>query len=244
MQHFAALSRVAIENARDLAPFLLVVVAFQLVVVREPMPELGTKLPGGALVLGGLTLFVRGLSMSLFPLGKGLAETFARRGNLALLLAFAFAIGFGSTVAEPALAAVVARAAEAAPAAGLVSDGTEGVERYALLLHYAASAAVGLAVLLGCWRIVMGWPAFWFVLGLYGVIAVLALAFGTPLLGVAFDARAAATSAINIPLIAALGVGLAGSIRGRRPPVDGFGLVALPSLMPMLAIILGAAVLQ
>lgn len=244
MQHFAALFRVAFENARDLAPFLLVVVAFQLAVVREPMPELGTKLVGGALVLGGLTLFVRGLSMSLFPLGEGLAETFARRGNLALLLAFAFAIGFGSTVAEPALGAVVTQAAEAAAAAGLVSDGAEGVERYALALRYAASAAVGLAVTLGCWRIVMGWPAFWFVLALYGGITALALASGTPLLGVAFDAGAAATSAINIPLIAALGVGLAGSIRGRRPLVDGFGLVALASLMPMLAIILGAAVLR
>ncbi|WP_135468293.1 DUF1538 domain-containing protein [Crenalkalicoccus roseus] len=240
MERLPAFLRVLLENARDLAPLLAVVAFFQGAVLREAPPELAQKLGGAVLVVLGLTFFVRGLSMSLFPLGEGLADTFARRGNLLLLLAFAFAIGFGSTVAEPALHAVTLQAGEAAAAAGLVAGGEEGVARYALVLRYAASVAVGLAVVLGCLRIVLGWPAVWLLLGGYALVTALALAAETPLLGVAFDAGAAATSAINIPLIAALGIGLASVIRGRRPLVDGFGLVALASLMTMLAVLLGA----
>jgi len=209
----------------------------------QPPPAIGTKLAGLLLVLFGLTFFVRGLSMSLFPLGEGLADTFARRGNVILLLSFAFAIGFGSTVAEPALLSVTRQAAMAAAEAGLVEGGEAGAMRTALLLRYAASAAVGVAVVLGCLRILLGWPAWWLLLGGYGLVAALGLMRDTPLLGVAFDAGAAATSAINIPLIAALGIGLASVIRGRRPLADGFGIVALASLMPMLVVLLGAMVL-
>jgi hypothetical protein len=234
--------RLLLENLRDLAPLVLVVAFFQAVVLREAPPDLAAKLAGAALVVLGLTLFVRGLSMSLFPLGEGLADTFARRGNLALLLAFAFAIGFGSTVAEPALHAVTKQAAAAAAAAGRIA-GDGAAERYALTLRYAASAAVGVAVALGCLRIILGWPAVWFLLGGYGLVAALALLGKTPMLGVAADAGAAATSAINIPLIAALGIGLASTIRGRRPLADGFGVVALASLMPMLTVLVGALVM-
>lgn len=243
MDRLPALLRLLLENLRDLAPLILVVAFFQAVVLREAPPDVLGTLSGAVMLLLGLTFFVRGLSMSLFPLGEGLADTFARRGNLTLLLTFAFAIGFGSTVAEPALGAVTTQAAEAAAAAGLVAGGPEGTARYAMVLRYAASAAVGLAVVLGCLRIVLGWPAVWFLLGGYGLVAALALLWDTPLLGVAFDAGAAATSAINIPLIAALGIGLASAIRGRRPLVDGFGVVALASLMPMLAVLLGALAL-
>ncbi|MCB4825338.1 DUF1538 domain-containing protein [Roseicella aerolata] len=243
MDRLPGLIRVLLENLRDLAPLLLVVGFFYAVVLRAPPPEIGTKLAGAVLVVLGLTFFVRGLSMSLFPLGEGLADTFARRGNLILLLSFAFAIGFGSTVAEPALLAVAMQAGTAAAEAGLVEGGEEAATRTALALRYAASAAVGVAVVLGCLRIILGWPAWWFLLGGYGLAATLALLRDTPLLGVAFDAGAAATSAINIPLIAALGIGLASVIHGRRPLADGFGVVALASLMPMLVVLLGALVM-
>lgn len=243
MDRLPGLIRVLIENLRDLAPLLLVVGFFYAVVLRVPPPEIGTKLAGAVLVVLGLTFFVRGLSISLFPLGEGLADTFARRGNVILLLAFAFAIGFGSTVAEPALLAVAMQAGTAAAEAGLVAGGEEGAAHTAIALRYAASAAVGVAVVLGCLRIILGWPAWWFLLGGYGLVAALALLRETPLLGVAFDAGAAATSAINIPLIAALGIGLASVIRGRQPLADGFGVVALASLMPMLVVLLGALVL-
>jgi|LNFM01.2.fsa_nt_gb hypothetical protein len=243
MHRLPGLLRVLLENLRDLAPLLVVVGFFYAVVLGAAPPAIGTKLAGLLLVLFGLTFFVRGLSMSLFPLGEGLADTFARRGNVILLLSFAFAIGFGSTVAEPALLSVTRQAAMAAAEAGLVEGGEAGAMRTALLLRYAASAAVGFAVVLGCLRILLGWPAWWLLLGGYGLVAALGLMRDTPLLGVAFDAGAAATSAINIPLIAALGIGLASVIRGRRPLADGFGIVALASLMPMLVVLLGALVL-
>ncbi len=244
MDRLPGLVRVLIENLRDLAPLLLVVGFFYAVVLGTSPPEIGTMLAGLMLVLFGLTFFGRGLAMSLFPLGEGLADTFARRGNVLLLLAFAFAIGFGSTVAEPALLAVTMKAAMAAADAGLVAGGEAGAARTALVLRYAAAAAVGLAVVLGCLRILIGWPVWWLLLGGYGLAALLALTRDTPLLGVAFDAGAAATSAINIPLIAALGIGLASAIGGRRPLADGFGLVALASLMPMLVVLLGSLLLE
>lgn len=243
MERLPGLVRVLLENLRDLAPLLLVVGFFYAVVLRAPPPDIETKLVGALLVVLGLTFFVRGLAMSLFPLGEALADVFARRGNIFLLLAFAFAIGFGSTVAEPALYAVTAKAGAAAAQAGLIEGGAEGAARTAAVLRYAASAAVGAAVVLGCLRIILGWPAWWFLLGGYGLVAMVGLVHDTPLLGVAFDAGAAATSAINIPLIAALGIGLATVIGGRRPLADGFGVVALASLMPMLVVILGALVL-
>ncbi|NJL50227.1 MAG: DUF1538 domain-containing protein [Blastochloris sp.] len=226
-----------IHNGRDLAPIILVVTFFQLVVVQEPVPDLEYKFVGLVFVLLGLTLFLAGLSMSLFPLGERLAEEFARRANLWLLLSFAFAIGFGSTVAEPALIAVAEQAAAAM--AGTGEDGETA--RVALILRLATSAAVGLAVVLSCIRIVRGWPALVPVLAVYGLALLLVVLAPTPMSGIAFDAGAAATSAINIPLIAALGIGLATVLEGRSPLADGFGAVALASAMPMVTILLGAS---
>lgn len=244
MERLPGLIRVLLANLRDLTPLLLVGGFFYAVVLHAPPPEIGTKLIGILLVVLGLSFFVRGLSISLFPLGEGLADAFARRGNLILLLSFAFAIGFGSTIAEPALHAVTMQASAAVTQAGLARDGGKGAAWTAFVLRYAVAAAVGVAVVLGCLRILMGWPAWPFLLGGYGVVALLALMRQTPLLGVAFDAGAAATSAINIPLIAALGIGLASAIRGRQPLADGFGVVALASVMPMIVVLLGALVLD
>jgi hypothetical protein len=229
-----------VQTGRDLAPVVLVLAFFQIFIVQEPVTDLVGKLTGALLVLLGLALFLTGLSMSLFPLGERLAEEFARKANLWLLLAFAFAIGFGSTVAEPALIAVAEQAA-----AAMVPNGDSGeVAMTALVLRVATSAAVGLAVVLSCVRIIRGWPALAPVLAVYGLALVVTVLHPSSMEGIAFDAGAAATSAINIPLIAALGIGLATVLEGRSPLADGFGAVALASAMPMIAILIGSAILR
>jgi len=228
-----------IRNGRDLAPIILVIAFFQLLVVREPIPDIAGKLVGVMFVLLGLTLFLAGLSMSLFPLGERLAQEFVQRGNVPLLLAFAFAIGFGSTVAEPALILVVEQAASAmSPAA----DKRE-LARIALLLRLTTSVAVGLSIVLSCVRILRGWPAVAPIFAVYALALVVVAVLPTSMVGIAFEAGAAATSAINVPLIAALGIGLATSLDGRSPLADGFGAVAMASAMPMIVILLGASVL-
>lgn len=229
--------RPLLQNGRDLAPIILVIAFFQLVIVQEPISDLTGKIVGLGFVLLGLTLFLAGLSLSLFPLGERLAEEFARRAHFWLLVAFAFAIGFGSTVAEPALIAVTEQAATAMAS----TDAPAEVHRTALVLRLATSAAVGLSVVLSCVRILLGWPALAPILVIYGIVCLLVLVQPSPMSGIAFDAGAAATSAINIPLIAALGIGLATVLEGRSPLADGFGVVALASAMPMLTILVGAS---
>ncbi len=216
-------------------PVVLVIVVFQYLVLRQPLPNLAATLLGALLVLLGLTFFVQGLTMSLFPLGESIVRALAYRANVWLLMAFAFAVGFGSTFAEPALIAVTNEAAALA-----FPDVDQGLERNALMLRYACSIAVGLAVMIGCLRILKGWPAHWFVIG--GYLLTMALAFSTqsPLTAIAFDAGSAATSAINIPVISAIGVALASMISGRNAMVDGFGMVALCSVTPMIVLLLSS----
>lgn len=225
-------------NLRDLLPVLAVIAIFQLFVLGEPMPDLQRRIGGVFLVLVGMTFFVRGLAMSVFPLGEDLANLLARRGSLLLLVGFGFALGFGSTVAEPALAVVTQQAASAVAGTGTLADSPDEIKNFGLLLRYAVAFAVGLGIALGVLRLVKGWPVAWFVVPGYVLATILALSSDSPLSDIAFDAGAAATSAINIPLMLALGVGLAAIIRGRNPLVDGFGLVALASLAPMLVILL------
>jgi hypothetical protein len=232
--------RSLLESARNLAPVLLVIAFFQTMVIGDPLPDLNQKALGFACVLIGLTVFVRGLAISLFPIGEGLAHSLAERGSVLLLLAFAFSLGFGSTFAEPALGAVIATAAEIAAADGLVTPGPDGTRRFAAALRFGISGGVGLGVAIGSMRIVLGWPATPLVLGGYGAALLLALGAPAAVGGVAFDAGAAATSAINIPLIMALGVGIASVMQGRNPMIDGFGLVAFASVMPVIAVLLGA----
>lgn len=215
-----------LSNMRDVVPNVAVIAFFQSVIVGKPIPQLAEVLLGPLFVLVGLTLFVRGLAMSLFALGQDLADAIARRGNLAMLLLFAFALGFGSTVAEPALFSMVTKVTDAATAAGIVADDGAAADRFSLLLQYSTSAAVGVGLVVGCLRIVMGWPLTWFVLGRYGLAALIVLAGNSPLARVALDAGAAATSAFNTPLITALGVGFATIVRGRSPLTDGIGMVA------------------
>lgn len=223
------------RNALDLLPIVGVVALFQALVIGEPLDQLGRRLVGGVLVLFGMTFFVRGLAMSILPLGERMARSLAERGSLLLLTGFAFALGFGSTMAEPALAAVSQQAGEAV--AGDVDPRLFGI-----YLRIAVSLAVGCAVAFGVLRVVKGWPVAWFVLPGYAAATFMALLSQSALAAIGFDAGAAATSAINIPLMLALGIGLATMIGERNPLVDGFGLVALASLAPMLTINLFALV--
>ncbi len=221
-------------SLRDLTPIILVIGFFQVVVLQQPLPEFGRVFLGTGLVVLGLTFFTYGLEMGLFPLGESLAFNFAAKGNLAWLLAFAFALGFGTTVAEPALIAVAEEAAEVAAHGGIVSNEPEALERYADNLRYTVALAVGLAIVLGVYRIIRGWAIHWFIISGY-VLVVLMTAFAPrSIIGIAYDSGGVTTSTITVPLVTALGVGLASSIEGRNPMVEGFGLIAFASLTPML----------
>jgi hypothetical protein len=224
-------------SGRDLTPIVVVVAVFQLLVLRQPLPDLAGLLGGLLMVLLGLTLFTKGLELGLFPIGEALAHALARRGSLGLLLVFAFALGFGTTVAEPALIAVADEAARVAAQGGVIQDSLQGRQDYALGLRYTVALSVGAALVLGVIRILRGWPVQWLIIGGYvGVVVMTGLA-PPEIIGIAYDSGGVTTSTITVPLVAALGVGLAGSIAGRSPLVDGFGLIAFASLTPMIFVL-------
>lgn len=224
-------------NLRDMLPILLTIAAFEGLVLGRIPPDPVAMVLGLLAVLLGLTLMVRGLEMSLFPIGEALADAMARRGHPVWLLGFAFALGFGSTVAEPALAAVAAQAAAAMAADPGIPVSPEGQGALTLWIRYGVAASLGIALVLGVWRTLKGWPVVWLVLPGYGLISLVSLLSDAPVIAVALDAGTAATSVINIPLMLALGIGLASVLRSRSPLVDGFGIVALASLAPMLLFI-------
>lgn len=232
-------------SARDLAPVVLVIAAFQALVVRAPLPPdvaIVELVSGLVLVLLGLTLFVQGLELGLFPIGEELASAFAEKGAVAALLGFAFALGFGTTVAEPALIAIADEASRVVATGGLIADAPSARGRFATELRAVVAVAVGAAVVLGVLRILFGWSLPKLIIG--GYVLVLALTAIAPdaIVGIAFDSGGVTTSTITVPLLTALGVGLARTIRGRNPMLDGFGLIAFASLTPM-AFVLGYGIL-
>ncbi len=227
----------ALSNVRDLAPIVLVVVFFQIVVLRQPFPDLERVLVGFALVLLGLMLFVRGLELGLFPLGESMAGAFARARNLWSLLAFAFALGFGTTVAEPALIAVADEAARINAAAGTIQADGDAMASYAFGLRYTVAVSVGTAITIGVIRIIKGWPIQWFIIGGYLLVMALTSVAPREIVGVAYDSGGVTTSTITVPLVTALGIGLSTVIRGRNPLVDGFGLIAFASLTPIVFVL-------
>lgn len=233
-----AVFRPLAEALRDLAPIIAVIVFFQLVVLQRPMPDIGRMLTGLACVAGGLALFVQGLRMGLFPMGEAMARAFARKGSAAALFAFAFCLGFGTTLAEPALVAIAAKAAEVAAAAGQIDAADAARRSYALSLRVVVAAAVGAAIVVGALRILKGWPLHRLLIGGYAIAAVLTAFAPDDIVGIAYDAGGVTTSTLTVPLATALGVGLAQSIRGRNPLADGFGLIALASLTPMIFVLL------
>lgn len=223
-----------IKSGRDLLPIVVVIAFFQLVVLQQPIPNLGNILLGALFVMIGLSLFVRGLEMGLFPIGETMAYSFARKGSLSWLLLFAFALGFGTTIAEPALIAIAAEAADVAANGHMIANTLDAKESYADGLRLTVALSVGFAILVGVMRIIRGWPIHYLIIaGYIGVIVM--TAFAPPeIIGIAYDSGGVTTSTITVPLVTALGVGLASSIKGRNPMVDGFGLIAFASLTPMI----------
>ena len=234
MKSLKAVSSALLDSLRDLLPIILVIGFFQLAVLQQPIPNFGEIAIGIVFVVIGLTLFVQGLNLGLFPIGESMAFAFASKGNIFWLLCFAFALGFGTTIAEPALIAVAEEAALVAANGGMIADDLQSMETYAVGLRYTVAVSVGIAIVIGVFRIIMGWPIQYLILA--GYIGVVAMTFFAPqeIIGIAYDSGGVTTSTITVPLVTALGVGLASSIKGRNPMVDGFGLIAFASLTPMI----------
>jgi len=223
-----------LDSFRDLVPIVMVIAFFQIVVLQQAIPNFIDIMIGLLFVVAGLTLFVRGLEMGLFPIGETMAYAFARKGSVLWLLIFAFALGFGTTVAEPALIAVANEAATVAAGAGVIADDETARQGYAFGLRMTVAFSVGIALVLGVLRILKGWPLQYLIIG--GYLAVVVMTFFAPdeIIGIAYDSGGVTTSTITVPLVTALGVGLASSIKGRNPMLDGFGLIAFASLTPMI----------
>ena len=233
----SVLARRIADALRDLAPIILVIAFFQIVVLRQPFPDLGSILLGLVCVIAGLTLFIQGLESGLFPLGEAIAQAFARKGSATALLGFAFCLGFGTTVAEPALIAVAAEAAAVASEAGAIADDERARTDYAFELRMVVAFSVGVAIVVGVLRILKGWPIHRLIIAGYVLVTIMTVFAPDEIIGVAYDSGGVTTSTITVPLVTALGVGLATSIRGRNPMIDGFGLIAFASLTPMIFVL-------
>lgn len=231
---FGALLRAMLGSLRDLMPIVIVIAFFQLVVLQEPLPNIASITFGLLLVVTGLTFFIFGLEMGLFPIGETMAQAFAQKGSVFWLLLFSFCLGFGTTIAEPALTAVAAEAAEVAAEGGMIPNKEQSQENYANGLRFTVALSVGFAIVLGVLRILKGWPIQYMIIGGYLGVVVLTGFAPESIIGVAYDSGGVTTSTITVPLVTALGVGLASSIKGRNPMIDGFGLIAFASLLPMM----------
>lgn len=231
-----SLAKLLLGTFRDLAPIVMVVAFFQIVVLRQPFPDLESMLAGLLLVMLGLAFFLQGLEMALFPIGESMAGAFARKGSLFWLLLFAFALGFGTTVAEPALIAVAAEAAGVMAKSRGIGE-AEWEQRYALGLRYTVAVSVGAALVIGVLRILKGWPIHYLIIAGYLLVMMLTMVAPDDIIGIAYDSGGVTTSTITVPLVTALGVGLATVIRGRNPMVDGFGLIAFASLAPIIFVL-------
>ncbi len=222
------------QSTRDLLPIIVVIAFFQLVVLQKPIPNMGQLIVGTGLVVLGLSLFIKGLEIGLFPIGESMAYAFARKGSVTWLLLFAFSLGFGTTIAEPALIAVADKAAEVAALGQVIANTDVARSSYATGLRLTVAFSVGLAIVIGVLRILKGWPIHYLIIG--GYVGVVIMTFFAPeeIIGIAYDSGGVTTSTITVPLVTALGVGLASSIQGRNPMLDGFGLIAFASLTPMI----------
>lgn len=228
------LSRTFKDSFRDLIPIFVVIAVFQLLVLQRPIPNIADLISGFILVVIGLTFFIYGLQLGLFPIGESMAKAFARKGSLTWLLIFAFALGFGTTVAEPALIAVAAEAAVVAADGNMIENTPQALDEYAAGLRLTVAFSVGLAIFIGVIRIIKGWPIQYLILGGYIGVVLMTMIAPAEIIGIAYDSGGVTTSTITVPLVTALGVGLASSIKGRNPMTDGFGLIAFASLSPMI----------
>ena len=226
-----------LDSLRDLAPIILVIAFFQIFVLQQPPDNVAGLLVGTLFVVLGLTFFIYGLEMGLFPIGESMAHAFARKGSIFWLLTFAFALGFGTTVAEPALIAISEEASEVAARAGQIAITEEALASYATGLRYTVALSVGVAIVIGVLRILMDWSIHYMIMAGYIIVVIVTAFAPAEIIGIAYDSGGVTTSTITVPLVTALGIGLASSISGRNPMVDGFGLIAFASLLPIIFVL-------
>ena len=211
------------ESFRDLLPIILVIIFFQGAII-ESVPDGWIKTAIGLLIVAvGLAVFLLGLEVGIFPVGEGLAQEFAHKGSTKWILLFGFLIGFGTTIAEPALVVIADKAAA-------ISSGRIDAN----FLRGVVAFSVGFAILLGAWRIIKGHPIHYYIIAGYILVVATTIFSPNEIVGLAYDLGGVTTSTVTVPLVAALGIGLASSIKGRNPILDGFGLIAFASLTPMI----------
>ena len=232
-----------LESCKDLLPIVLVITFFQIFVLDQTIPDLGVILLGTLSILIGLTFFISGLRLGLFPIGENLAHSFVNKGSLFWLLLFSFALGFGSTIAEPALLAVSQEAAIVASNGGIIEATESAINKYVVELRVTVALAVGFSVMLGVLRILKGWPIHWLIIPGYFLVIIITFVSPDWIVGIAYDSGGVTTSTVTVPLVTAVGVGLASSIRGRNPLTDGFGMIAICSLSPIIAVLIFGIVL-
>lgn len=211
------------NSLKDIIPIILVVGFFQGFIIGKVPDNIISVIIGLVIVIFGLAVFIRGLELGIFPVGENLAVDFAKKGSIFWLLIFAFLIGFSTTIAEPALIAIAKKAA-------IISSGKVD----AFILRLTVALSVGCAIALGVFRILIGHPIQYYII--CGYILVVLITFFAPseIVGLAYDSGGVTTSTVTVPLVAALGIGLSSSIKGRNPAIDGFGLIAFASLTPMI----------
>lgn len=224
-------------SLRDLAPIILVVAFFEIFVLQQPPGNVVSLLIGTLFVVLGLTFFIYGLEMGLFPIGESMAHAFARKGSIFWLLTFAFALGFGTTVAEPALIAISEEASKVAAKAGQIAATEEAKNAYATGLRYTVALSVGIAIVIGVLRILLDWSIHYMIMAGYIIVIIVTSFAPAEIIGIAYDSGGVTTSTITVPLVTALGIGLASSISGRNPMLDGFGLIAFASLLPIIFVL-------
>ena len=211
----------------SLVPIVAIVVGFQALVIREVPANLVSLVVGMLVVAVGIAVFLQGLDLSVFPLGKSLASQFTRQRALGALLAFGFCIGAAAVIAEPALIAVADQA-----------EAVSGGQIDALTLRLLIAASVGFVIVLGIVRSVVGWRIHWFVITGYLVVILVTYLAPVEVVGLAYDSGGVTTNIVTVPLIAAIGLGLAGSLQGRTALLHGFGLVALAVMVPMITVLI------
>jgi len=231
---------VLLSTARDVLPILIILLGFQIFILRKPIPNLRRVIIGFVYVLVGLALFLQGLEQALFPIGRLMAEQltnptfiYGAEGFSGVIdwqdyfwvYLFAIAIGFSTTIAEPSLMAVAMKANQ-------VSGGSIGV--WGLRIAVAIGVAVGIG--LGTFRIVTGYPLHYFIITGYFIVVIQTFFAPKMIVPLAYDSGGVTTSTVTVPLVAALGLGLAETVPGRNPLMDGFGLIAFASLFPIMAV--------
>lgn len=223
MLSIASFLKLLKESFRDLMPIIIVIMFFQLAIIQS-VPENWLSTAIGLGIVGvGLAVFLLGLEVGIFPVGEGLASDFARKGSTKWIILFAFMVGFGTTVAEPALVVIADKAA------GISSGRID-----ATTLRMVVAFSVGFAIVVGVWRIIKGHPIHYYIISGY-LMVMAATAFAPKeIVGLAYDLGGVTTSTVTVPLVAAIGIGLATTIKGRNPVLDGFGLIAFASLTPMI----------